>query len=271
MIRTHLEDKTFTVFIEGVFDIETAENVNKELNLVRDEIEDLVLDLEQTSYISPGGKKLIQTLCRSQDYKLSYEHAGYTLQKELEALLKKEMMMEQIYEKDNIELFWITKSRDDAKAFAEMERMHKNYKNGLSAYSKNISYAPLKKPEENEGNSYVLVSVKKDNEYIPVGYFIFSLYPYGFSKHDIFINEFYIKKRYRNKKLGRKVAEFIIKSAETKALDITMFIYEGNTEGKKFWNINFNEHGYHENFLSGDILAKSATNENLRFYYWSKD
>ena len=171
---------------------------------------------------------------------------------------------------DEIELTWVKDSKENKDAFAAIKRMSKNYLADLSSYTSNPPTESIKKPEDNTSVSYVLISIRKNGELIPAGYFLYSLFPDSFSKHDVFISEFYIKKRMRNKGIGRRVAEMIMSSAETKYYDISMYIYEKNTKAKKFWNINFNMRGYMDRFLCGDVVARPAFNNDLRFYYFSK-
>ena len=75
---------------------------------------------------------------------------------------------------------------------------------------------------------------------------------------------------YRNKGIGKQVANLIIASGETHGLDFSLFIIETNTPAIAFWNDVFESNGYQERLLIGNILALDADKRDIRFSYWAK-
>lgn len=144
-------------------------------------------------------------------------------------------------------------------------KMYKNYINDLRKYDKSIKERSLEEIEkafkDYQNEKYII-----RNETNIVGFTILNSLPNdSFSKHDIFICEFYIKKEYRNRYYGYRAVEQLTKMFPDK--DFTAFIIKENHRALNFWKNAFERLDYSDRFDSGNIVA---TSDNLIFKYWAK-
>ena len=88
--------------------------------------------------------------------------------------------------------------------------------------------------------------------------------PNSFCGHDVFIEEFYVKREYRRKGYGTEMVRLIVDSYPS--MDFSAFILEYNTIAIEFWGKVFDFLGYSERTSVGNIRAKG---NNTVFKYWA--
>lgn len=98
-----------------------------------------------------------------------------------------------------------------------------------------------------------------------IGFILLGFYPNSFSRHDIFIGEFYICPEYRRHGYGTDAVKELIKMYSE--FDISMFVLKKNLGAKLFWNYVFSKYEYVERTRAGGTKAKT---KNCEWFYWVK-
>jgi Acetyltransferase (GNAT) family. len=97
------------------------------------------------------------------------------------------------------------------------------------------------------------------------GFALIGLYPNAFSRHDIFIGEFYIIPECRRHGYGTIAVKELVKLYPD--YDISMFVLKKNFGAKLFWNRILSSLDYVERTSIGSIKAKT---KNCEWFYWSE-
>ena len=90
--------------------------------------------------------------------------------------------------------------------------------------------------------------------------------PNSFCGHDVFIEEFYVKKNFRRRGRGRDMVRNIIDTYPF--MDFSAFIIKDNLPALAFWGNVFEFFNYSERTSAGNITALC---DNTVFKYWAKN
>lgn len=101
------------------------------------------------------------------------------------------------------------------------------------------------------------------------GMVIVGTYPNAFCRSDIYIQEFYIRKAFRRKGIGREVFGMILHSSEIAGdrKDVSMFILQKNDPANKFWGHIMVELGFEDRTEAGCFYAGDS---RCTWHYYSK-
>lgn len=100
---------------------------------------------------------------------------------------------------------------------------------------------------------------------IPIGFIITGAWPNAFAKHDLYIQEFFIKKEYRRSGFGKAALRKILANSKK---DISLFIFRENIPALQFWSKTLEKLGYIDRIA--DIQANCNTNDDMYFKYYLK-
>ena len=174
------------------------------------------------------------------------------------------------YTENDISLIWVGESTGDFEhPYNAIKDMYDDYMDELSGFMDILPDAELKRPEGDPSSCCVLICIKGDDDFIPVGFLRHSAYGYGFSDHDITLLDLYIRKEFRRRGIGKSVTEIILKNAADRSFDITMFISENNHIAQSFFRKLSSKNGYVNCFDVGNIRA-FKDGSDLEFYYWRR-
>ena len=146
----------------------------------------------------------------------------------------------------------------------EYVEMYIKYTEELKAYDSTIESATeeIALSRDKNINSEVVLFEEENNI---IGFAILGTgLPNSFCGHDVFIEEFYVKKEYRRKGYGTEMVRLIVDSYPS--MDFSAFILEYNTIAIEFWEKVFDFLGYSERTSVGNIRAKG---NNTVFKYWA--
>lgn len=107
--------------------------------------------------------------------------------------------------------------------------------------------------------------VMLDNK--PIGLVILGSWPNAFSRHDTYIQEFFILPEYQRNGYGTQVVEWIVNSGPVDD-DISLYILPKNEPAKTFWTTALGGLDYRDRFEDASIDAK--TKEGLIFRHYIK-
>lgn len=166
---------------------------------------------------------------------------------------------------ESIDRLVVAKGLEDYdKNFAIMADMYKNYIDELMIYTEHPLGGVLREPAD--ADNYVLITYKDK----PVGFVIYSVFPEALTRHDVFIEEFYVRHDKRRKGIGKAFVKLMIKAAEYQNMDISLSILDKNETAKRFWDRTFGMNGYMECFIRQNIHAHDGDRTDLRWHYWTK-
>ena len=150
----------------------------------------------------------------------------------------------------------------DAESYDELRNLYRRYVAEIKRLEEEV------KPHETEDD---LQSVFGRVDYFikdgdkTVGFVLLGQYPNSFSRHDIFIGEFYIVPEYRRHGYGKSAVDNLIKLYSD--YDLSMFILKKNFGAKLFWNEVLSSCDYVERTSVGSVKAKT---KNCEWFYWSR-
>ena len=152
--------------------------------------------------------------------------------------------------------------------FALMRSMYNDYVLELRKFSNNVNLEQLILPEDNPEAIYCLIYTRDIKT--PIGFVIYGKSPNSFSRHDLYIGEFFIIKSQRNKGIGSDVLNKLIDMAEKDDLDITFFILDKNLPSIVMTSKTLEQRGYNERFSVAGIKTTCCDNKDIKFYYYMK-
>lgn len=151
----------------------------------------------------------------------------------------------------------------DADSYDDLRELYRRYVFEIKRLEEDV------KPHETEAD---LQSVFGRTDYFIlndegkiVGFVLLGQYPNSFSRHDIFIGEFYVIPEYRRHGHGLAAVNSLIDLYPE--YDISMFILKKNFGAKLFWNKALSMRGYVERTSVGSVKAKT---KNCEWFYWSE-
>ena len=104
------------------------------------------------------------------------------------------------------------------------------------------------------------------DDYVLAGFFMIGEYPNAFSRHDRYIQEFYINPKYQRQGIGKFVVKEFFKNSKD---DISFYILVENTKAKKFWDNVMEELNYENRNRLGNI-GYVGEDELLEWRYYVK-
>lgn len=99
----------------------------------------------------------------------------------------------------------------------------------------------------------------------PIGLTILGNWPNAFSRHDTYIQEFFILPEYQRNGYGTQVMEWIVNSGPVDG-DISLYILPKNEPAKMFWSMALGGLGYRDRFEDASIDAKTKEGFIFRYY-----
>lgn len=99
----------------------------------------------------------------------------------------------------------------------------------------------------------------------PIGLAILGHWPNAFSRHDTYIQEFFILPEYQRKGYGAQAVRWIVERGPVDG-DISLYIVPKNEPAKGFWSKTMGQLGYSDRLEDVGIDAK--TEEGLIFRYY---
>ena len=145
----------------------------------------------------------------------------------------------------------------------ELQQMWNEYIKDMSEYTGDMERTPSL---DEYTNAYVVYAQKDIVETEAVGFYILGKYPNSFSRNDIFVSQFFIKRQYRKKGIGQTVVEkCILKAAERAGKSISLFVLKKNESARQFWEKTMNRLGYVERF---NEIGFSAGDDVIEMMYW---
>ena len=99
----------------------------------------------------------------------------------------------------------------------------------------------------------------------PIGFVMLGDFPNSFSKHDLYIQEFFIKNEYRQKGYGREAVKRITETF--KDFDFSLFIIEKNSPAIRFWDTVFMQLSYENRLAAANV--ETSTWDHMTFRYFT--
>lgn len=146
------------------------------------------------------------------------------------------------------------------------KEMYESYLNAMAAY------IDIEEPHEiiinrvawegtSGGHKDYLITL--DGE--PIGLAILGNWPNSFSRHDTYIQEFFILPKYQRKGYGTEAVRWIMDRGPVDG-DISLYIVPKNKPAKAFWSKALEELGYRDRFE--DVSVDAKTEEGFIFRYY---
>lgn len=145
----------------------------------------------------------------------------------------------------------------------ELQQMWNEYRKDMSEYTADMELTPSL---DSCTNAYVVYAQKDIVETEAVGFYILGEYPNSFSRNDIVVSQFFIKRQYRKKGIGQAVIEkCILKTAEKRGENVSLFVLKKNEGARKFWKKAMSRLGYVERFTE---IGFWAGNDAIEMMFW---
>ena len=145
----------------------------------------------------------------------------------------------------------------------EYIQMYKDYIKELQAYDSEITDASDSDALNRKHPSCEIYLFEECGEI--VGFAILGMgLPNSFCGHDVFIEEFYVKKNLRRRGRGRDMMRVILDTYPS--MDFSAFIIKDNLPAFAFWDNVFESFDYSERTSAGNIRALG---DNTVFKYWT--
>ena len=141
--------------------------------------------------------------------------------------------------------------------------MYKEYIKELQAYDSTIQDASDEDALKRKNVNSEILLFAEGGEF--VGFAILGTgLPNSFCGHDVFIEEFYVRKNLRRRGRGRDMVRIILDTYPS--MDFSAFVIKDNLPALEFWNNVFDFFDYSERTSAGNIRA---TSNNTIFKYWA--
>ena len=137
-----------------------------------------------------------------------------------------------------------------------LARLYSDYLKSLSDFSPDVEEALFRgegailacknSAERRDRKDYLVIA----DEYNVIGFVMLGEYPNSLSRHDIYVQEFFIKEKYRRQGVGTEVVKKLLEK-ETK--DVSLYILKRNYPAVGFWTEIMTKLGYEDRSALGNI------------------